>query len=552
VASQAQAPGDQKLTLTGVNYTKWLWGNQRFDGSLYNFTTVPGEGFGDNGQGTEFELLSQGSRHAGSRSAAASRPASTRTSGPTSAASADGHPAVHRRWRLRGRRLRRVRSALGAVREVPRPDRPPHPGLPVGRRRDDRLERLGDVRPFTIGKVRYIDRDNSSGLLFQGGFADRKLTYDLARISLPRLWAGPNFNTGEFTSQDAAYGLQLKWVPDTRLDVGLIYLRQRHRGRRARPRPRRRPRSSTPLPQQRLWPKVGYHPHPVVDMRAAFYSSSATRTRRSGRRPTSSASPASRRCPRGTSTTRAWKANVDVNDPFGIGLSFNVEVLRHRRPLRVDDGRPPRGGRAADRGPRRRPSPSPARRTPRSASSAATQPASDTAAGRATRSRWRRSTSTTSSPTSTSRWRRPSSAGRVDDRAGVVDRRARAGGEYTLIDYNTNWQAWGDPSRRSSDTIYPNHESDAGVGSFRNAYAPFQDKETDIAVLRGEVPARHRQGRRPLRQGEDDRRDRPTDDRRALPAVQPGDCPGGGQACAGDRRFYSPATPPLISTATRR
>ena len=56
-AATAQAADVKKFSITGVNYTKWLWGNLRYDGSLYNFTTVPGEGFGDNGQGTEFELF---------------------------------------------------------------------------------------------------------------------------------------------------------------------------------------------------------------------------------------------------------------------------------------------------------------------------------------------------------------------------------------------------------------------------------------------------------------------------------------------------------------
>jgi hypothetical protein len=47
------AQGEQKFGLSGVTYTKWLWGNQHYDGSMYNFTTVPGEGYGDNGQGSE-------------------------------------------------------------------------------------------------------------------------------------------------------------------------------------------------------------------------------------------------------------------------------------------------------------------------------------------------------------------------------------------------------------------------------------------------------------------------------------------------------------------
>src|SRR5512132_2864127 len=51
------APLAAQITIGGTTYTKFLWGNQRDQGALYNFTTVPGEGYGDNGQGTELELL---------------------------------------------------------------------------------------------------------------------------------------------------------------------------------------------------------------------------------------------------------------------------------------------------------------------------------------------------------------------------------------------------------------------------------------------------------------------------------------------------------------
>ena len=46
-----------KLQIGGTTYTKWLYGNLREQGAMYNFTTIPGEGYGDNGQGTELELL---------------------------------------------------------------------------------------------------------------------------------------------------------------------------------------------------------------------------------------------------------------------------------------------------------------------------------------------------------------------------------------------------------------------------------------------------------------------------------------------------------------
>jgi hypothetical protein len=56
-SAPVHAADGQTLLITGEDYTKWLWGTQRTDGSLYNFTSIPGEGYGDNGQGTEINLL---------------------------------------------------------------------------------------------------------------------------------------------------------------------------------------------------------------------------------------------------------------------------------------------------------------------------------------------------------------------------------------------------------------------------------------------------------------------------------------------------------------
>jgi hypothetical protein len=127
--------------------------------------------------------------------------------------------------------------------------------------------------------------------------------------------------------------------------------------------------------------------------------------------------------------------------------------------------------------------------------------------------------------------------------------------EYTLIDYNTNWQAWDEPGQPVNNTIYPNMESDAGVNSYRNAYAPFQEKETDIIVLRGKYLL-------DIGKGVDvfgkvkwiDETDDRLDEERFLP-YQAGDCPGGGAACANNARNYSPGNstssiynnPPVIT-----
>ncbi|HEX6200837.1 MAG TPA: hypothetical protein VF150_11265, partial [Thermoanaerobaculia bacterium] len=217
--------GEQKLSLTGINYTKWLWGTERFDGSLYNFTTVPGEGFGDNGQGTEFEILV--------------------ASKPTEWVEVSG--------RIKARFNQNFWTNFGGFGgRNPAFEDPPGPPCIGGDcgEFDSRSAQYMKLRgltvrltpgyewvdavtigssdwgmfdPFSIGKIRYIDRDNGSGLLFQGGFAERKITYDLARISLPRLWAGPNFTTGEYTSQDAAYGLQLTYRPTPKVDLAGVY-----------------------------------------------------------------------------------------------------------------------------------------------------------------------------------------------------------------------------------------------------------------------------------------------------------------------------------------
>jgi hypothetical protein len=80
---------------------------------------------------------------------------------------------------------------------------------------------LAMFNPWTIGKIRYIDRDNARGVFAQGGFFDGMLRYHGAVIALPKLWVGPNWSTGvgddmvdyPFYTQDWAYGLRLDAEP---------------------------------------------------------------------------------------------------------------------------------------------------------------------------------------------------------------------------------------------------------------------------------------------------------------------------------------------------
>lgn len=77
---------------------------------------------------------------------------------------------------------------------------------------------MGMFNEWTIGKVRYIDRDNGKGIFVQGTLVEDYLRYHAAIIALPKLWVGPNWSTGvgdanvriPFYSQDWAYGLKLE------------------------------------------------------------------------------------------------------------------------------------------------------------------------------------------------------------------------------------------------------------------------------------------------------------------------------------------------------
>jgi hypothetical protein len=552
----ASAQAKEKLTITGTTYTKWLWGTEHTDGSLYNFTTVPGEGYGDNGQGTELELLlaAKPSRNVeisgrvhsrfsqnqwtnfggfGGRNPAFEDP----PGGPCVGGDCgEFDPRSNQYVKLRGITARFTPGWKGLS------------AVTIG------STDLGMFDPFTIGKIRYIDRDNASAVLLQGSLG--AVGYDLVRVSLPRLWAGPNFNTGNYTGQDSAYGLQIKLAPSPVFDLALIAERVRDLEIDASDRDFDDGRDVTNRFQNDVYGvRFGIHPNATFDFRGAAYFSDADSDPTLGAPGDFFALSGFSPVPAGEVEDESFKVNVDLNDPFGVGLSFNVEyfdigaeyvsMMAARREadvlltegsdaafafpgpdnsaFGVFSGNPTRIGYGGWQG---------------NAQQVATinvdneftdfdEPLAESAIG------WK---GFTIAPA----W----SAGDLEIAA-----------EYSLIDYNTNWQAWGDPSRPIQSTIYPNHESDAGINSYRNAYAPFQERETDIALVRFKYLL-------DVGKGVDlfgklkmiDEQDQRLDDARFLP-FQPGDCPGGGVACANNRRFYSPGNstaeiygnPPVIA-----
>ena len=539
MAPAAFAADGNKLTISGVTYTKWLWGDQRYDGSLYNFTSIPGEGYGDNGQGTELDLLlhSKPSKKVEVKARLNSRYSQnfwTNFGGfgnPDSGEPGSGECVGGDCGEFDSRSAHYIKFRGLNVTITP------------GYKWVDTVSiganDFGLFDPFTIGKIRYIDRDNASGLLFQGSAGGRKFAYDFVRISLPRLWAGPNYATGEFTSADAAYGLQLKFNPSSKFDFVVLYeyvndIEVDSRdinlddGRDIRTRFRNDVVSL----------RFGFHPSSKVDVRGAFYASSADSE------PTLNA-PGSffgisgfSSVPAGELEDEAWKLNVDLTDigplsiaieAFDIGAQY-VSMMAARREVDVlltegsdgtfaypgpnnasfgvFSGNPTRIGYGGWQG---------------NAQQVATinvdneftdfdEPMAETIIG------WEGFTIAPSL-----------SLGDLDLSA-----------EFTMIDYNTNWQAWDEPTKNILDTIYPNTESDAGIGSFRNAYAPFQEKETDIFVVKGKYFIDAGNGIELYGKFKMiDEEDKRLNDAAFLP-YQNGDCPGGGRACAGNARFYSP------------
>jgi hypothetical protein len=536
------APAAGQVIWGGTIYTKWLWGNQRDQGALYNFTTVPGEGYGDNGQGNEIEILIGGklSKKVEIRARVHSRfnqnfwtnfggfggrnpalenpPAGGCTEGDCGEADARSNQYV----KLRGAAI------------VLTPGYTWLDSATLGQ------NDFGQFDPYVVGRFRYIDRDNAGGILLQGSAAGRKLTWDAARISLPRLFAGPGFSTGEFHAADANYVLQARLAPAPVFDVGGIFSwvndieidptdRDRDDGRSLRTRFR----------NSVIGGKVGIHPTPKLDVRGAVYYSRA-KSNRDLVDPIGFSLSGFSPVPVGDHEDWSGKVNVDINDPFGIGLSFNLEgfsigaeyvaLLAARREADVLLTEGHDSAFAA-------PGPSNARfgvfgGNPTAigyggwdgnAVQVATinvdndftdfdEPMAETAIG------WQ---GVTLAPLFV---------------AGPLE----LGGEYTYLTYDTNWQAWDDPTSPILRTVFPGAELDTGVGhNFRSAYAPFQEKETHIAALRIKYVADVGKGidffgKIKTIQETDER----MNDSSFLPFVA-GDCPGGGADCAGNRNFYS-------------
>jgi hypothetical protein len=88
---------------------------------------------------------------------------------------------------------------------------------------------FGMFNEWTVGKSRYIDRDNGQGVFIEGAIGDT-VRYHTGAIALPKLFVGPRWTTGlkdadplaGFWGQDWAYALKLEGDPSEELTLKWI------------------------------------------------------------------------------------------------------------------------------------------------------------------------------------------------------------------------------------------------------------------------------------------------------------------------------------------
>ncbi|MBJ6764680.1 hypothetical protein JGU66_28260 [Myxococcaceae bacterium JPH2] len=468
-----------KLTIGGTTYTKWLLGNMQEQGAMYNFTTVPGEGYGDNGIGTELELLLNakvspqvevnGRIHSrfnqnfwtnfGGFGGDPSKPCVAGDCG-------EFDPRSNQYIKLRGMSVTLRPGYLVDTAVIGSND-------------------LGQFDPFVIGRIRYIDRDNAQAVLLQGSAFERKLTWDAARIALPRLWAGPGFSTGLFHANDAVYGFQAKYTVNEMVDLGGIFDYANDQEVRTSDNNVDDGRSLTPRYRNGVGGlKAGVHVGSWMDVRAAFYTSYSNAD------PILSAANFNgisgySAVIAGRHSDQTYMLNAALNDPLDMGLSLNLQLFsigknytsvmasRREADVLLTEGH---DGSFAFPGP--------------SNASYGVFKGNPTRIGYGGWTSEGQQVATVNVDNDFTDFDEPFAESVIGWRGVTANPVYTHGalelsGEYSFITYGQNWQAYGDSSQPLNATQYPGAELDTGVGhNFRSIFQPFQDKRTNIVAVR--------------------------------------------------------------------
>lgn len=542
-------PAYAQLSWDGNIYNKFLWGTDRLGTGLYNYTTIPGEGFGDSGQGTQLELYLRArfAKKVEFRATIQSRfnrnfwtnaggfagfaPASIDPTNPNFLAS-EFDPRSNQYIKLRG------------VQMVFTPGYKWFDSLVVGE------NDLGIYDPMVIGKIRYIDRFNIAAVQLSGNIDKRRFTWDVIRISSP-FYLGPDNTLGQFQPQDATYGFQPKFKFSSVFDAAGIFEYANDIEVNQDDRDVDNGRSLvTRFENGVAGVRIGVHPNPMFDMQfSAYYAHSQSiddpRYASQSYFGLSGFGPVLL----GDNSGNAFKVDLAINDPLGKGLSFQVQYFnlgsgysslfsaRREADVLLTEGFDAAFG---------NPGPD---NTRFSVFTGDTHQPGFPVRTEIGYGGWTGKTvqvpgvgtQTDNEFTDFNEDMAETCIGWKGITINPVygSGSLTIGGEYTYIGYNTDWQAFDDINRPVTQTNFPVTVSDAGIGhNYNNAYAPFRsDKQSQIVVIGAnksftngiEIFGKYKHI---------SDKDNRLDSAQFLP-YQPGDCPGGGVACANNRNFYS-------------
>jgi hypothetical protein len=215
----AQDAGASPLKWYGSIYAKFLDGNRRTENGLYsNSETTPGEGGGDQGQGIEFELMfnAQVSKQVEIGGRLHSRFNKNYWSNYGGFAVPGQHPDFTcGEDDPRCNQYVKLRGAWARI----------TPGYSWMDSATIGNQDWGLFDAWTVGKIRYIDRDNIGGILVQGSALDRTLRWDVARITIPNylnLDFGADLSNDDLYANDATWVAQFKYTPGPDFNATLI------------------------------------------------------------------------------------------------------------------------------------------------------------------------------------------------------------------------------------------------------------------------------------------------------------------------------------------
>jgi hypothetical protein len=210
-AGHAQGAQATPIKWYGSIYAKFLDGNRRTEQGLYsNAETTPGEGGGDQGQGIEFELMFNaqvskqveigGRLHSRFNKNYWSNYGGFQVPDNDTTNCGEDDPRCNQYVKLRGAWARIT------------------PGYEWLDSATIGNSDWGMFDAWTQGKSRYIDRDNIGGVLLQGSAFDKTLRWDLARVTLAQ-YQGLQYNTGSFGS-DNIYANDSNWIAQAKYTPG--------------------------------------------------------------------------------------------------------------------------------------------------------------------------------------------------------------------------------------------------------------------------------------------------------------------------------------------